>query len=200
MPRILFLLFVIASLSLVTPSFAQEEIVLGGKAYCRVIGNAPFKKFVGDANRFTFLESSTATKASIQIQNIRNVGKVIFDVNMRAFLGDIPDRRKFLSGSLFKNQSSSSDIEIKKILVGENKTFELNNFIGDDNRYFITSRIKVVDKGNNTISGILRILLDKSTFLETASDETISSDINNGRIIIICRLKNIPFETRQVGL
>ena len=43
-------------------SFAQDEPVLGGQAFCTIRGNSPFKKSTSDGNRLLILQSNGISK------------------------------------------------------------------------------------------------------------------------------------------
>ena len=180
-------------------SYAQDDIVLGGKASCSVSGRTPVKKFVAEANRLLILQNEGISKGSIQLQLISDTENNLIDINILALLGETPDVEPFLNGKTINIQSVDSTFDIKNTVKSKNTTFEVNNTISETQSYNFRTKLKVKKTDENHVNGILNLILKNSTFVQASGGNT-EPDTNNGRIVVRCKLKDIPLEIKELAL
>lgn len=179
-------------------SYAQgENIVVGGKAICTVGGKSPVRKFTADGNRLLVLQSGGISKGSIQLQLISDTEKDLTDINILALLGETPDLNPFLNGKTISVESVDSTFDIKNTVKSTKTTFEVSNTISETQSYSFKTKLKVKKTKDNVVNGILNIKLKNSTFVKTSSENT-ESNPNNGKIVLRCKLKDIPLEIKPL--
>lgn len=188
--------------SLSTYTFAQDEIpedvIVGGKAKCVINGRAPFRRFIADGNRLLILQSGDFNKGSISIQSIFENKRLSNDINILALLGTIPDVDSFLSGETLVFEDSDSDLEIKSINKTNNVVLKILNLDPGGVKSKLLGRIKITSSDNEKVSGITRLSFKKSA-IQDLSGSTLNLPQDNGRMIIICRFKDVPLAIKDLA-
>ncbi|OGI18984.1 MAG: hypothetical protein A3B68_07185 [Candidatus Melainabacteria bacterium RIFCSPHIGHO2_02_FULL_34_12] len=183
----------------INASFAQsEDIVLGGKAICTVSGKSPVKRFTADANRLLILQSGGISKGSIQLQLIQGSEQGLIDVNILALLGEIDDLDLFFNGNIFNFENNTSEITLIKTIEKNNLTVRVNNSSADESLFPVTGKIKISSPDQSTANGTLNLKVSDTSFLRTNDLEENTSNENNGKLNIRCRLKDVPVEINEL--
>lgn len=192
------ILFVVL-LQIKSLSFAQDEIpedvIVGGKAKCVINGRTPFRRFLADGNRLLILQSGDFSKASFSIQSIFENKKQSNDVNILALLGPLASVEGFLGGKALVFENLDSDLEIKTINKSSGETIEIKNQDEEGVKTSLLGRIKIISSQGGTVSGITRLNFQETFTLE----ETNSNLEDNGRVIIICRFKDVPIAIKELA-
>lgn len=188
--------FVLLSLT-INFSYAQNEVILSGEADCKVSGKSPVKKFIADANRLLVLQNEGISKGSIQLQLISNTETNLIDINILALLGETENLEPFLNGKTINIESVDSTFKISNILKSSNVALEVSNTISGTQSHSFRTILKVKKTEDDLLNGILNIVLKKSTFVETTNAGS-KSNTKNGKIVLRCKLKDIPLEIKEL--
>ena len=185
----------------VNSSYAQDESsapILGGTATCSVSGRSPLKKFVADGNRVLILQAEGISKGSIQLQNFFENESGVIDVNIIALFGEVPDLDLFLAGRIHSFNRNDSTLVLKKTLSKTNTTIELTNQIAEDENVSIEGKLKVKSIGNSLVNGSLNLIMNNSHLKKTVGENETELNINNGKIVVRCKLNQIPIEIKEL--
>jgi len=199
-----FLVSTLISFLFVNFSYAQgdipEDVVVGGKAICAIRGRVPVKKVKADGNRLLLLQSGGITNGSFSIQLIIAKKKFSIDLNILGLFGRVEDVDSFLNGEVVKFENSNSDFVLKKTRSSNGVVREVSNLLSTGEKGNLKGKIKVTSSENNLVNGRLKFTFQNTSFKFTMGGEDLNGRDNNGKVVVVCRFKDVPVAIKEVEL
>lgn len=182
-------------------AYAQEtsDLVLGGIAKCTFKGRVPVTKLETEANRLLLLQSEGITKGSIELQTFVPKADSIIDFNLLALLNEILDVDLFLNGEQHKFENNMSEFTISKDNQTTNKNVTVDNSFVENVFTLSKGKIRVIKNDDDTVTGSLRVLLNATSRVVSSNDETIRENDKNGKVLVRCKLIDIPLEIKEIS-
>lgn len=195
-----YLLLITFSLCILSCNAQSDPIVPAGTVTCKIGGKkkrAPFKKFVADGNKISVVETLAISQASFSINSIVNDEEEIRDANLSILIPVFTLDDLFNAGRE-KIDSNNSEVNLKLTDKISGEETLVQNLDIKNERTNIRGRINIKDQGNGTVKGNMRIAVFETTKTISSGEEESTKDESNGKIVLKCKFKDVPFEITQI--